>query len=511
VRPHEQIEHKLAPRENQKIAIDEAVVGLTDHGFHGMLMEMSLGKTKCALNVAEILEPKSIVVVCPKAIQSVWLDELPKQSHIDVEPVVWQNNHTKKFKRSMREMSERHVGVYLINLELFQRKNAVLYDWLQMLYQEPTLVILDESSKIKNVTTNRAPRLIEYTRGSAYRVILTGTPWSESPLDIFSQMEFLQEGFWYKHEGPWKLSILRKHWYIFRNRYAIMQQITLAEGRSFKTIVGTRRTEEIARKIAPYITQQKKVDWVDLPEKIFQTLHVVMGPEQYEAYKSMEERLILEHGDEVITASNAGTLLIRLRQIAGGFVPESGEPLCPNLAGIGMLLEDVAEYAGKVVIAASFIAEIEGIVNALSKEYGVDNVCTYYGATKNRDEELKRFEESAKFMVLNPQTGAYGLNLQFASLMYFYSRPFSYEQNAQLIDRIHRPGQKETCVYKDIIHKGTVQEKPIAAFKRKKKVVEDFDGIVKEGEIPLPDIGKKVLEIDPTDRMTLRDFLSEKT
>jgi SNF2 family DNA or RNA helicase len=472
---HERIEHKLPPRENQKIAIDETVEGFMHYGFHGLLLEMSLGKTKCALNVAEILQPESIVVICPKAIQSVWIDEIPKQTHFDIEPVIWQNNHTKKFIRAMQEMSEQTPSIYLINLELFQRKNPVLRDFLGMLYSEPTMVILDESSKIKNVTTNRAPRVIEYTRGAKYRTILTGTPWSESPLDIFAQMEFLKDGFWYKYTGPWKTSILRKHWYIFRNRYAVMQQITLGEGRTFKTMVGTRRTEEIAKKIAPYLTQQKKADWADLPEKIFQVLHVEMGKEQAKAYAQMRDRLILEHGDEVLTAANAGVLTLRLRQIAGGFLPETGEALSDKIAGIDMLLEDVSEYSGKVVIAATFIAEIEGIAAALSDAYGADNVTTYYGATKDRDEQLKRFENEAQFMVLNPQTGAYGLNLQFASLMYFYSRPFSYEQNAQLIDRIHRPGQKNVCVYKDIIHKGTVQEKPIRAFKRKKNVADEFD------------------------------------
>jgi len=138
-------------------------------------------------------------------------------------------------------------------------------------------------------------------------------------------------------------------------------------------------------------------------------------------------------------------------------------------------MEDVSEYRGKVVIAASYVAEIRGIEKALIKEYGADQVCTYYGSTKNRDEELVRFRNSAQFLVLNPQSGAFGLNLQFASLMYLYSRPYSYEQNAQLLDRIHRPGQKNNCIYKDIIHKGTVQEKVIAAFEAKKDVVDKFD------------------------------------
>jgi len=475
----EKIPHKFAPRDNQKVAINNAVEGLTSKGFHGLLLEMSLGKTKVALNTAEILHYygalKRVLIICPKAIQSVWLEQIPEHTHIEGDPLMWENKKTKKYQQEVAALKSRDIPILIVRLEMFQKKNSVLQEYLKDFLSEPALVILDESSKIKNVTTQRAPRLIEYTQSASYKLILTGTPWTESPLDIFSQMEFMQTGFWYNYSEPWAVSTLKKHWYIFRNRYAIMQEIHTGEGRTFKTIVGTRRTEEVARKIQPYVTQQKKVDWLDLPEKMRQTLHVTMGKEQAKAYASMKHTLILEHGDEVLTAQNAAVLLTRLRQIAGGFYPETGEPISKNIAGIEMLLEDVAEYPGKVVIAASYVAEIQGIVKALKKVYGDDQVCTYYGATVDRDNEIARFRDSSQFMVLNPQSGAYGLNLQFASLMYLYSRPFSYEQNAQLEDRLHRPGMVGSAMYKEIIHTGTVQEHVLKAIAKKKNVVDEFD------------------------------------
>jgi len=476
---HEQIKHKMKPRENQIEAINNCVKGLLNSSFHGLLLEMSLGKTKVALNVAEILKKDNkverLLVLCPKAIMSVWKEEIPLQSNFDVEPVVWENTKTKKQQRLVSGLFTAEFPILVVRIEIFQKKNDVLKGFLQEYFKKPTMVILDESSKIKNVTANRTPRMIEYMQGSKYRTILTGTPYSESPLDIFSQMEFLHTGFWYKYAGEWNPNTLKKHWYIFRNRYAIMKEIRTGEGRSFKTMVGTRRTEEIARKIQTHVTQQKKIDWLDLPEKVFQTLHVALSPTESKAYKTLKEKLILEHGDEVLTVQNQVILLTRLRQISGGFYPETGEAIDKTPSGIEMLMEDVSEYRGKVVIAASYIAEISGIVKALTKEYGADQVCTYYGGTKDRDNELVRFKEEARFLVLNPQSGAFGLNLQFASLMYLYSRPYSYEQNAQLLDRIHRPGQKNNCIYKDIVHKDTVQEQVIKAFESKKDVVDKFD------------------------------------
>ena len=476
-----EIPHKAEPRSNQRIAIDAAVEGLRSKGFHGLLLEMSLGKTKVSLNTAEVLHKRGelsrVLVICPKAIQSVWIEQVPEHTHIDTPPVIWENRRTKKKQEEINALWYQKLPVLIVRLELFQSGNDELRKFLEKYFEAPTLVILDESSKIKNVATQRAPRLIAFTRRAKYRMILTGTPWTESPLDVFSQMEFLQSGFWYNlGDTRWTPSILRRHWYIFRSRYAIMREIRTSEGRSFNTVVGTQRTEEIAKKIQGYVTQQKKVDWADLPEKIFQTLHVDMHPDQAKAYRSMKERLILEHGDEVLTAQNAAVLLTRLRQIAGGFFPETGEAISGKIAGIEMLLEDVCEYTGKVVIAASYVAEIEGIAAALAKEYGDEAVATYYGATKNRDNELVRFKEgNARFLVLNPQSGAYGLNLQFSSLMYLYSRPFSYEQNAQLEDRIHRPGMRGSAVYKEILHVGTVQEKVLKAVAKKKDLVEAFD------------------------------------
>jgi len=479
VKHHEQIEHKLSPRDNQKVATDNCVEGMLQNGFHGLLLEMSLGKTKVSLNVAEVLKKYNILdrllIIAPKAIVSVWKEEIPKNSYLEAEPVVWENKQTYKQQQLISGLFINNFPVLIVRLELFQKKNEDLKKFLKAYFEKPTVVILDESSKIKNVTTQRTPRLIEYTKDASYKTILTGTPWTESPLDIFSQMEFLQTGFWYKYNGDWTPSILKKHWYIFRNRYGIMKEIHVAEGRTFKTMVGTRRTEEIARKIQPHVTQQKKEDWLDLPEKIFQTLHVEMSPTEAKAYKTLKEKLILEHGDEILTVQNQVTLLTRLRQLSGGFYPETGESIDKLPSGIELLMEDVSEYPGKVVIAAAYVAEIQGIVKALTKEYGEDQVCTYYGGTKDRDNELIRFKENARFLVLNPQSGAFGLNLQHASLMYLYSRPYSYEQNAQLLDRIHRPGQKNNCIYKDIVHLHTVQEKVIKAFELKKDVVDAFD------------------------------------
>lgn len=476
----DKIPHKYPPRENQKIAIDQAVTNLLDVGFHGHLMEMSLGKTKCALNEAEILQAygaaSRLLIICPKTIQDEWVPQIAEHSFFECEPLIWENSKTQKFQRRAKELLTEDFPILMVRLEMFQGKNEVLKKYLQTFFQGPTYCVLDESSKIKNVLTQRTPRLIEYTRGARYRSNLTGTPWTESPLDIFSQMEFLKSGFWYKYNGEWKVSLLKKHWYLFRNRYAVMQDIRTSEGRAFKTVVGTRRTEEIAAKIRPYVTQQKTEDWQDLPPQIFQVLEVEMSKAQSKAYTTLKEQLLLEHGDELLTAANNAVLLTQLRQIAGGFLPGTGEMIDKHVPGIDLLLEDVCEYSGKVLISCAYVAEVDGIVSALRKEYGHEAVETFYGATKERSEVKRRFkEEDVRFLVGTEKVMAYGHNWQFCSLMYIYSQEFSYETHSQLLRRTHRPGMTKSCRYKTILHKGTVQNMPIKAFGKKKDVVEAFD------------------------------------
>lgn len=469
-----QITHKFEPRENQQIAIDNAVNGCSNYGFHFLALEMSMGKSKISLNTAEILAYYGaltrILVIRPAGIKGTWKEEIEKHSFLPV-PLIWEPSKakTKKFQREVEEIFKKPISVVVVNLEAFQTKNKVFSEFLKKYCNESSMVILDESSKIKNMTANRTGNLLDHTKDFTFKLALTGTAIEESPLDIFSQMEFLQPNFWYRDKKP------KTAWYLFRNKYAIFKEIRLQEGRTIKTVVGTRKTEEIAKKIAPYMTKQKKDDWLDLPEKIFQTIHVDMCKDQEKAYNDFKENLILEYGDEILTAQQATVVLTRLRQLAGGFYPVTGDAI-GKLSGIKALVEDVYEYPGKVVIFASFVPEIVGLEQALKKEFGDDQVVTYYGGTKDKEQSLKDFKEHAQFMVLNPQSGAYGINLQFASLMYWYSRPFSYAQNAQGEDRIHRPGQKNTCIYKDIVHSGTVQEsKVLKAILDKKNMVNDFE------------------------------------
>lgn len=458
---YKEIPHKEEPYPNQIAVIEEAIPNMQKVGFYGLLLEMGLGKTKSALAIAEILKRRCMInrvlVVCVKAILSTWFEEIKKHSFFE-DIFLYSTVKTKKNMFAKKEELQKDSSFTIINLELFQYKNKDLDKWLSEYITDKTIVILDESSKIKTITANRTLSLIHNTKKAGYKIIMTGTAYEENPLDIFSQFEFLKSGFWYRRERD-TVSETKKHFYFFKSRYAILQDLHLNEGRTVKIVTGYKRIEEIAAKIAPYVTIQKLEDWEeDLPEKQYQTLTYKMSKKQETLYNQAKEELLIKLDDRQIAIEHAATLCVRLRQLSGGFEPETGRPIDEIPEGVKLLLSELEDYSGKAIIFCTFVAEIEFIMEVLSKKYGEEKIVSYYGATKNREEAIDKFEKEARFFVVNPQTGGYGLNLQFCNLMYFYSRPWGAAQNWQAEARTHRRGQKHACLYKDIVAQDTVQE-----------------------------------------------------
>jgi len=136
------------------------------------------------------------------------------------------------------------------------------------------------------------------------------------------------------------------------------------------------------------------------------------------------------------------------------------------------LLSVVEEASDKVIIWATYRHDIEAIKLALSKEYGMTSVGTYYGDTD--DEERRRVvqefqdpDSELRFFVGNPRTGGYGLTLTAADTVIYYSNSFDLEVRLQSEDRAHRIGQTRKVTYVDLMSPGTVDEKIVQALRDK--------------------------------------------
>jgi SNF2 family DNA or RNA helicase len=320
---------------------------------------------------------------------------------------------------------------------------------------------VDESTTIKTPNTKRTKSIIKVAREARYRRIATGSPVTKSPLDLYSQCEFL---------GPECLN--SASFYAFQARYAILVERKLPT-HTFKQIVGYRRLDELQEKLNGFSFRVTKDECLDLPDKIYTRRDVELTPEQKKYYDQMKLMALALVDGNLMSTNNALTQLMRLHQICCGHVKlDDGQQIDIPNNRITELLSVLEETSGKVIIWANYRRDIENIRLALQKEYGMTSVATYYGDTEAEDRQniVDQFQDPAselRFFVGNPRTGGYGLTLTAAHTVIYYSNSFDLEVRLQSEDRAHRIGQTNKVTYVDLIAKDTVDEHIVKALRNK--------------------------------------------
>jgi SNF2 family DNA or RNA helicase len=329
------------------------------------------------------------------------------------------------------------------------------------LIRNNTLMCVDESTTIKNHSAARTKNIIKIAELAKYRRIMTGSPVTKSPLDLFSQVQFLD---------PWLLE--QQSYYGFRARYAVIVQRSVGT-HSFQHIVKYQRLDELQEKIQHFSTRVLKSDCLDLPEKVYTKRSVSLTPEQLKAYTEMKKAAITFFEENVMTAASVLTQMIRLHQITCGHVKtDDGEVKPIKNNRIKELLEVLEETDGKVIIWAVYRYDIQEIERTLGEKYGKESVATYYGDTKDsiRQSIVDRFmdaDDPLRFFVGNPKTGGYGLTLTSSHTVVYYSNDYSLEVRLQSEDRAHRIGQTSKVTYVDLMADHTIDEKIVKALNAK--------------------------------------------
>ena len=295
-----------------------------------------------------------------------------------------------------------------------------------------------------------------------YRRIMTGSPVTKSPLDLFSQLQFLD---------PWLLD--QQSYYSFRARYAVVVQRNVGS-HSFQHVVKYQRLDELQEKIKSFSTRILKSECLDLPEKLYTKRTVAMTMEQMKAYTEMKKAaMTFLENEKMMTAATVLTQLIRLHQITCGHVKtDDGIVMAIKNNRIHELLNILEETNGKVIIWAVYRHDIQAIEKAIGDIYGKSSVASYYGDTKDTDRQhiVDRFQDSdssLRFFVGNPKTGGYGLTLTASHTVIYYSNDYSLEVRMQSEDRAHRISQTSKVTYVDLIAEGTVDERIVKALNNK--------------------------------------------
>jgi len=449
-----------------------------DKKVFAYFMEMGVGKSKVLIDNISMLYDKGningVLIVAPKGVYKNWFDsEIPTHmsDHVEKKVVLWEANITKSKQKELDILfkTDEDLHILIMNVEAFSTKKGTQFAQ-KFLSCHKTLMAIDESTTIKSPTAARTKSIIDLGKEVKYKRILTGSPVTKSPLDLFTQCYFLD---------PWLLE--QQSYYSFKTRYAITRKINVGP-RSVEIVVGYKNLGELSDKLKTFSYRVLKDDCLDLPEKTFMKRIIKLSPEQQKVYNQMKQMALAELNGKLVTTASVLTQLMRLHQITcGHFKADDGSVQLLNNERIDELLSILNEVEGKAIIWAHYRHDIEVIVDHIKKEYGDNSVMTYYGdtSTDDRQTSIKNIQDPnspVRFLVGTPQTGGYGITLTGASTMIYYSNGYDLEKRQQSEARIDRIGQTKNMTYIDIIAENTVDEKIVDALRKKVNIASKVMG-----------------------------------
>ena len=440
-------------------------------------MEMGTGKSKVLIDNISMLYDKGKIngalIVAPKGVVKNWYEqEIPihMAKHVEKVSILWQANITKTQEEKLNSLFKNEVKLHILimNVEAFSTKKGVEFAG-KFLNSHSAMMAIDESTTIKNPSAKRTKSILGLSSIAKYRRILTGSPVTKSPLDLYTQCQFLDS---------WLLG--HSSFYTFRTRYAIMKNMSF-NGRTFQKVVGYKNLGELSEKLKPFSHRVLKDDCLDLPKKTFMKRIIQLSSDQLKIYAQMKQLALAEMNGKMITTATALTQLMRLQQITcGHFKADDGTTQDIPNNRINELIDILYEIEGKVVIWAHWQRDVNLIIKEITKEFGEGCCVDYYGLTPQdeRQENIKKFQEDEKvrFFVGTPQTGGYGITLTAASNMIYYSNGYDLEKRKQSEARIDRIGQTKPMTYIDILAEDTIDEKIVLALRKKVNIASEIMG-----------------------------------
>ena len=463
---------KTKPYAHQLTALEKS----WDKTEYGYFMEMGTGKSKVLVdNMAMLYDKGKIngaVIVAPKGVYRNWYSqEIPNHlpSHIQPKMVLWTALTSKKKDKEYQTLFEtgHDLHILIINVEALSTKKGLDFA-AKFMRCHKTMLAIDESTTIKNPSAKRTKSILALGKEATYRRILTGSPVTKSPLDLYTQCGFLNS-----------FVLGYDSFYAFRNRYANMIDRNFG-GRRVQLIGSYKRLDELADKLKAFSYRVLKDDCLDLPDKVYIRREVDLTDEQSKAYATMKSAALASLKGKMATAPHVLTQMMRLHQITCGHLRNDDGTITEIKNNrLKELINLLDEVEGKVIIWANYVYDIENLVKVISDEFGADSIVQYYGAipAEQRQQNIEKFQDpnsKTRFFVGNPQTGGYGITLTCANTVVYYSNGYDLEKRLQSEDRAHRIGQTKSVTYVDFIAPKTVDEKIVKALRKKMNIANEI-------------------------------------
>ena len=464
---------KTKPYKHQMTALEKS----WNKETYAYFMEMGTGKTKVLIDNMSMLYDKGKIdgalIIAPKGVVKTWYEqELPTHlpNHIENVTILWQSHITKKQQEKLESLFEIETALHILimNVEALSTDKGVKFA-TKFLNSHKVLMAVDESTTIKNPTAKRTKNIINLGKYAKYRRVMTGSPVTKNPLDLYTQCEFLD---------PYLLDF--GSYYAFRNRYAEMTTMNV-RGRSIQVVKEFRHLGELSESLQPFSYRVLKEDCLDLPPKNFMKRYVSLTPDQKKIYEQMKKHALAILNGKVTSTMTVLTQLMRLHQITcGHFTADDGTTQAVESNRLNELMAILEETEGKAIIWANYQLSVGEIIQRIIKEYGKDSYVHYYGLTsqEERQDNIRKFQNNpnCRFLIGTPQTGGYGITLTQANTVIYYSNGYDLEKRLQSEDRAHRIGQKKTVTYVDLICEDTVDEKIVKALRDKINIASEVMG-----------------------------------
>ena len=449
-----------------------------DKPYFAYFMEMGTGKSKVLIdNIAMLYDAgkiNGVLIISPKGVYKNWHDgEIPTHlpNHINQTSVLWQAMINKKQQKELDKLFTPGEDLHILNMnvEALSTKKGVEFA-AKFLRCHRTMMAIDESTTIKNPDAKRTKHICSLGEYAQYKRILTGSPVTKSPLDLYKQCEFLK-----------KELLGHTSYYTFRTRYAVMKTANFG-GKSVQIVTGYQHLPELSEKLKSFSYRVLKEDCLDLPPKTFVKRLVTLTPDQKKLYIQMKQLALAQMDGKMMTTATVMTQLMRLQQITcGHFTADDGTTKDIDSNRLPELMNVLEETEGKVVIWAHWQRDVNRIIREISKKFGENSFVDYYGLTPmgERQSNINKFQDlnsPVRFFIGTTQTGGYGITLTAASTMVYYSNGYDLEKRQQSEARIDRIGQHYPMTYIDIYCEDTVDARIVKALKKKVNIASQIMG-----------------------------------
>lgn len=436
-----------------------------------LLMEMGCGKTMVAIALIGALYQhglaRRVLIVCPLSLVDVWQDEFSKFADFPYQITVLKGS-TEKKKQTLRSLPLAELQIVIVNYESTWRMEQELLDF------NADICVADEAHKLKDNRSKQSAVMHKVGDAVRYRMLLTGTLITNKEIDVFSQYRFLDK------------RIFGTSFYKFRGRYFDM----LGYG-NHTPVFKKYMLDDFEKHILYNSFRCTKEECLDLPEIQEKTIKVELEPKTMKMYKQLEEDNYTKLGDGEVTITNILAKCTRMSQLTGGFLTSDEDKSVQVSKAKLEALEEIINSAladdQKLVVIARFKPELDEIQALLEKKKIGHAVIR--GGVKDREEEIRRFQNDPDCMVFVGQIAAAGLGITLTAshIMVFHSMDYSMANFDQAKARIHRVGQKNKCLYLYLIAKGTVDNKVLRSLRNKVDLAKMLMDDYRQGKNPYKD------------------------